>query len=285
MKTILFKSALLIGMIMFGLFSKANAKSPDFNVGQVWVLQSGEYQGAEVIIVKVENHPVQREVIHIMVQGPIQNSEGRVTSSISHLPYSEDGLRQSELKLSREQAPVPNDWREGYEYWNAEALQGKAGMFSVPVSEAIDFVFQQLPPQVNEDTKLVDPNEIAFSDYQHDSFSEEFLERIKVTTDTFEEIDGISYEQAIDLYRRDANPESNIVIWEEMARSFNAYCEKNCDDLATKKEVYNTLLLTSMLPKEQVIAQMKAEKLTEKEIKEIIASYSLVPEPIPVVKD
>ena len=131
---------------MFGFFSKANAKSPEYKTGQVWTLQSGEYQGAEVIIVNVENHPVQKHVIHIMVRGPIQNSEGEVTSNISHLPYSEDGLRQSDLKLTRKGGLVPDDWREGYEYWNTEALEGKAGMFSVPVSEAIDFAFQHLPP-------------------------------------------------------------------------------------------------------------------------------------------
>jgi len=285
MKTTLLRNALLVGLIMFGFFGKAKANSPDYQVGQVWTLQSGEYKGAEVIIANVENHPVQKHVIHIMVPGPLQNAKGQITSAISHLPFSEEGLRKSDLKLSRKKSPVTDDWREGYELWNAEALEGRAGMFSVSVSEAIDFGFQQLPPTVAEDTKLMDPNDIAYSDYQHDVFSDEFLARIKVTTDAFEEIDGISYEQAIDLYRRDVDPESNIVVWEEMARVYKAYCENGCDDMAVKKDVYNTLLLASMFPKEQVMAQVKTEKLNPIEIEKIISSYALAPEPLPVVRD
>jgi len=270
---------------MFGFFSKANANSTAYKTGQIWVVKSGDYKGAKVIIVNVEDHPVQNHVIHIMVQGPIQNLEGKVTSNVSHLPYSEEGLRKSNLKLSRKNADVPDEWREGYEIWNAEASKGKAGIFTITVPEAIDFAFQQMPQQSKPDTKLMDPNDIAYSDYQHESFSDEFLSRIRTTTDAFEEIDGISFEQAVDLYRRDVDPETNIVIWEEMARVFNAYCEKKCPDLTTKKDVYNTLLVASMFPKDEVLARVNAENLMDDEIMAIASSYSLKPLPISVYKE
>ncbi|MCJ8312960.1 MAG: hypothetical protein HRU38_12305 [Saccharospirillaceae bacterium] len=49
------------------------------------------------------------------------------------------------------------------------------------------------------------------------------LVRIKNTTDTFEIVDAITYEMAVDLYKRDYDPESILVIWEEMARVYNDF--------------------------------------------------------------
>ena len=141
-------------------------------------------------------------------------------------------------------------------------------------------------PSTNEPTvQLVDPNEIAFSEHRHQSFSDAFLARIKFTTDTFEPIDGISFEQAVDLYKSDLNPENNIIIWEEMARVFLSFCEDNCETIDKKKEVYNALLLASMFPKEEVILRLEPQILTTSEVESLTSSYSLEPEPIPVVRE
>jgi hypothetical protein len=270
---------------MFGLFKKVEAKSPAYQDGQVWVIKSGVYKGVEVVIAHVEDHPLQKEVIHIMVLGPIQNSDGLVTSDMSHLPFAKEGLQKSGLKFTRKGVDVADDWREGYGIWNEAASEGKAGIFSISVSEVIDIAFSQMPPPVGPETQMMDPNEIAFSDYQHESFSDAFLNRIKVTTDAFEEIDGVSFKQAVDLYRRDFDPESNIVIWEEMVRVYNIYCGKNSPTLATKKDVYNTLLLASMFPKDEVLIKVNADNLSDKDIEQLVSSYSLAPEPIGVYKD
>ena len=135
------------------------------------------------------------------------------------------------------------------------------------------------------ETKLMNPNEIAFSEHRHESFSEAFLARIKFTTDTFEAIDGITYEQAVDLYKRDLNPEENILIWEEMARVFVPFCEENCESMEKKKEVYRALLLTSMFPKEEVYSRLEPQVLTSSEVDELTSLYSLAPEPLPVIKE
>lgn len=280
-----FLQLFIIGFAMFGLFKKAEAKSPDFQSGQVWVIKTGAYKGVEVVIANVENHPLQKEVIHIMVLGPIQNPDGLVTSGMSHFPFSKEGLQISNLKLARKDMDVPDDWREGYEIWNEAASEGKAGIFTITVSEVIDIAFSQMPPAAEPETQMMDPNEIAFSDYQHDSFPDAFLNRIRATTDAFEEIDGVSFEQAVDLYRRDFDPESNIVIWEEMVRVYDLYCAKNSPDLATKKDVYNVLLLASMFPKDEVLKRVNADNLNDKDIEHLVSSYSLAPEPIGVYKD
>ena len=111
------------------------------------------------------------------------------------------------------------------------------------------------------------------------------MSRIKFTTNTFEAIDGISYEQAIDLYRRDLHPEDNIFIWEEMARVFISFCKENCETSEKKKEVYTALLLASMFHKKEVYSQLGPQILTPSEVDEITDSYQLDPAPLPVVRN
>jgi|GEM_PF-2457692 len=134
-------------------------------------------------------------------------------------------------------------------------------------------------------TQLIDPNEITMGGYVHEKFSDEFLSRIKATTDIFEPIDGISHEQAVDMYKRDIDPESNLMIWEEMARAFTSFCQEGCQLLSRKKEVYKALLLASMFPEEDVFNQLEPQILTADDVKKLNALYTLTPQPIAVVQE
>ena len=134
-------------------------------------------------------------------------------------------------------------------------------------------------------TEVVDPNDISMGDYIHDSLPEALLIRIKATTDVFEPIDGISYEQAVDLYKRDIDPESNLVIWEEMVRAFQTFCLENCQSMEKKKEVYKVLLLTSMFPEDEVFNQLEPRILSPEDVKKINSLYTINPQPISVVKE
>ena len=58
-----------------------------------------------------------------------------------------------------------------------------------------------------EDAILMNPSEIQFNGVVHKSLPDDMLERIKETTLVFEIVDGTSYEQAVDLYKRDLDPE------------------------------------------------------------------------------
>ncbi len=129
-------------------------------------------------------------------------------------------------------------------------------------------------------TVTMDPNDLQFNDYVHESLSESLLERIKATTDIFEPVDGISFEQTVDMYRRDLNPEKNIIIWEEMARVFVLFCEGNCQSKEKKYETYKLLLLLSMFPLEQAIQHLNPQLLSKSEVEEVSSMYALEPTPI-----
>lgn len=143
------------------------------------------------------------------------------------------------------------------------------------------FISSQL---YSEETTLVDPNDIQFNHYVHESLPDELLVRIKATTDIFESIDGVSYEQAVDLYKRDLDPESNLVIWEEMVRVYKLFCLSRCSEPTEKADVYRTLLLRSMFNNEETLQRIELQSITKNDALEIITKYKLKAVPISVYK-
>lgn len=130
----------------------------------------------------------------------------------------------------------------------------------------------------------IDSNQIQINGYVHKSLSEDLLLRIKVTTDTFEIVDGMSYLQVVDLYKRDLDPESNLVIWEEMARMYNIFCESRCRTAEERMDVYRTLLLRSMFSDVQSMARLQLKVISTKEAVNLISQYRLEAKPIDVVQ-
>lgn len=315
---ILFRNSLcLFGLFMSGILSPVAAQSDIYQEGQVWIIESGEFQGTEVIIAHIEDHPIQNDVIHIMIPGPIENSQGLVSSDMSHIPFAEQGLLKSDLNLYRESETVGESWKAGYEIWNEAALKDEAGIFTISVSEVMDTMFSQLailetetsaiieskepvsatvvspiiseaddlPFSVNSSPKIIDPNDEVFGEVQHAGFSDNFLARIKATTDLFEEVDGISFEKAVATYESELDPASSLAVFEEMARVYGEYCEMRCLDLATKKEVYQVVLFAGMLPADDVVELMKVDAITKDDIREIVSQYKLEPDVIEKIED
>jgi len=130
----------------------------------------------------------------------------------------------------------------------------------------------------------MNPNDIQMNGYVHETLTDDLLVRIKVTTDTFEIVDGMSYEKAIDLYKRDLDPESNLVIWEEMARVYNRFCKSRCSTATERTDVYRALLLRSMFPDEQALARLQTKAVTASEAASIVSQYKLEAKPIDVIK-
>jgi hypothetical protein len=130
----------------------------------------------------------------------------------------------------------------------------------------------------------IDPNKVQYNGYVHETLPSALLKRIKATTDTFEIVDGVSYEKAVDLYRRDIDPESNLVIFEEMARVYKLYCKDKCSSAAERMDVYSVLLLRSMFNPEQTLAHFQPKAISMSDAKNIISQYELEAKPIEVMQ-
>lgn len=140
----------------------------------------------------------------------------------------------------------------------------------------------------NEKQKIqtMNPNDIQVNELVHDSLTTEQVDKIKIIQSTFAEVYPVSLEETITSFKRDQNPDSEIVIWLQMAAAYNKYLSSKQGklDLNTKKEVYKLILSRSMMPDEEAIANSKLTILTEKGAKEVLSYYTATPDPIDIVK-
>jgi hypothetical protein len=127
-------------------------------------------------------------------------------------------------------------------------------------------------------------NDIQLSPLRHKALPPGLLKRIRATTDVFEKVDGMSYERVIDLYKRDLDPEANLVLWEEMAKAYTTFCKSRCTSDAERKDVYRALLLRSMFEESEAIRRTNPKVLKAAEVSSLVKLYKLPAKPIDVVK-
>jgi len=84
----------------------------------------------------------------------------------------------------------------------------------------------------------------------------EQMKRISAIRSVFAEIDGQTIDQWADNFKRDANPDNELAIWEQ-----------------TRKEVYKVILLRSMASPEEVIARLELAILTEQDARTVMSGY------------
>ena len=140
-------------------------------------------------------------------------------------------------------------------------------------------------PAPAQQSAVMDPNKIQMGPYRHSELPATLLPRIRATTDTFESIDGVTYEMALDLYKRDLNPEENLLLWEEMAKAYESFCRDRCATSEERMDVYRTLLLRSMFSSEEALTRSDLKVLSSTEAKEVMRLYTLPPKPIEVVRE
>jgi hypothetical protein len=74
-------------------------------------------------------------IVHVavsVVSLPCQSE----AANIGHLPFTIAAVQASVTSLENAQVPLP-DYREGYEIWRAAHESGSAGVFNVPIAEAV----------------------------------------------------------------------------------------------------------------------------------------------------
>ena len=139
-------------------------------------------------------------------------------------------------------------------------------------------------PCIAQQTTIMNPKDIQISGYRHKELPPALLKRIKATTDTFESIDGVSYEKAVDLYRRDLSPEDNLVLWEEMVRAYKIFCKSRCTSPQERMDVYRALLLRSFFSESEALKRTDLKVLKATEALAVMKLYRLPPKPLDVVQ-
>lgn len=112
----------------------------DFSPGHVWVYDTrpGE-EGSRIIVCRVEADPKIGEIVHIHVNGlrlKNKHASGGFSDEIAHMPYAGDALRKTVTKLESTAVALPA-FEDGYREWRSAFEDGKAGVWTASVAEAI----------------------------------------------------------------------------------------------------------------------------------------------------
>jgi hypothetical protein len=79
-------------------------------------------------------------ILHVAVDGlRVSNKlvSGGVTERACHLPFARNAIEKSVVALTGHEVPT-DDWRDGYVQWREAFDEGKAGVFTITVAEAVD---------------------------------------------------------------------------------------------------------------------------------------------------
>lgn len=119
----------------------------------------------------------------------------------------------------------------------------------------------------------VDPKAIQAGPVRRDSLTDKQMARIRALQATFLEVDGQTVEQWVDNFKRDANPDKELQIWEHMSKAFRAYCDGKKLSPEAKKDVFSVVLLRSMSPEQEVLEHVKLKTLSRDEAIAVMKGY------------
>jgi hypothetical protein len=108
---------------------------------------------------------------------------------------------------------------------------------------------------------------------RHEQLSDEQLRRIRKIHQTFQEVYPISLEKTIENFKRDLDPEPEIVIWERIAEAYTAYLSRYKLSSKEKRAVFEVLLLRSSAPERYVLKNLKTTLFSKEKVKEIMSYY------------
>jgi hypothetical protein len=110
-----------------------------YKVGQIWSYKTRPNEKkSSFIVLKVESHPKLGKIIHIALRDlKLRKPNGEFIETAQHLPFAEEAIDKSAVKLLKEKADLP-DYEEGYGIWREAFDDGKAGIYTITVAEAVD---------------------------------------------------------------------------------------------------------------------------------------------------
>ncbi len=94
--------------------------------------------------------------------------------------------------------------------------------------------------------KRVDIESLKPSPIRRDCLTEDQTARLRRIHETFAEVDGFTFEQRLDGFKRDMNPDRELEVWERLAAVYERFCASRQLSLDAKREVYQLLPMRSM---------------------------------------
>jgi hypothetical protein len=128
----------LLAVILCCISVATPGAAPEFAVGQVWSYNTrpGEEQST-LVIDKIEDDPKLGRIYHISISGvQIKLGAKGVINEMPHMPVSLKTLTLSCTTLVRQGEPNPH-YLPGYRLWKEAFDAGRAGVYTVSISEIL----------------------------------------------------------------------------------------------------------------------------------------------------
>ena len=114
-----------------------------YRVGQVWSYNTRPSEpDAKLTIVKIEGQDSIGNIIHVYVSNvkvKTSSNPEKYSETITHMPFSEAAIDSSVIKQIGTTSEPP-DYTEGYEEWRQSFKVGHAGVFSITVGKAVEYM-------------------------------------------------------------------------------------------------------------------------------------------------
>lgn len=94
--------------------------------------------------------------------------------------------------------------------------------------------------------KSLHPSDLEIGPIRHPVLPPDFIARVKAFKTKLGDVDKFSLEQSIDNFKRDADPEGELAIWERLAGTFELFVTHNPTTDAIRREALKVLVGTSM---------------------------------------
>jgi hypothetical protein len=127
--------------------------------------------------------------------------------------------------------------------------------------------------QSTSKVEWVNTNQLKPGPIRHEKLSDLQIQRIKKIRGAFSEVDQSSFDKWVDDFRRDADPDREIAVWERMAAAYSRYISGKNLSLESKLEVFQVVLLRSSAPAEEVLSHLTLKVLTAEDAKEIMKGF------------
>ena len=118
--------------------------------------------------------------------------------------------------------------------------------------------------------KRIDPAKLKRGPIRHEELPLSLIARINYIRSTLHEVHPMSMDEWLDGFRRDANPESEVLWWERLTRWYRGYSDTKDLSFEQKKALFSVLFRLGMGLDDQELATDLA-KLPEGAIEEILA--------------
>lgn len=137
---------LLLSVVLVSASLTADAQQTEakYKPGQRWSYKTrpGE-EDSYLIVLKVDKDAKLGNIIHIALRKLKMKNElspdGSVRENVNHMPFSQEALDKSGLKLLEEKTDLP-DFAEGYQMWREAFDGGRGGVYSITIAEAVNVV-------------------------------------------------------------------------------------------------------------------------------------------------